>query len=127
MQIDIFCEMQRPRELWGDDAYEHTLIEETLEQAQLADELGYGCWWQVEHHGSVEFSYSSAPELMLATIAQRTQNLRLGHSAVLAPHRFNHPIRVAERAAPAALRRGDHGGGKPHVGRGPSQSLRTVV
>ena len=27
MQIDIFSEMQRPRELWDDDAYEHTLIE----------------------------------------------------------------------------------------------------
>lgn len=99
MQIDIFSEMQRPRELWDDDAYEHTLIEETLEQAELADELGYGCWWQVEHHGAVEFSYSSAPELMLTTIAQRTKNLRVGHSAVLSPHRFNHPIRIAERAA----------------------------
>ncbi len=99
MQIDIFSEMQRPRELWDDDAYEHTLIEETLEQARLADELGYGCWWQVEHHGAVEFSYSSAPELMLTTIARETERLRVGHAAVLSPHRFNHPIRVAERAA----------------------------
>ena len=99
MQIDIFSEMQRPRELWDDDAYEHTLIEETLEQARLADELGYGCWWQVEHHGAVEFSYSSAPEMMLTAIARGTERLRVGHSAVLSPHRFNHPIRVAERAA----------------------------
>ncbi|MYB42390.1 MAG: LLM class flavin-dependent oxidoreductase, partial [Chloroflexi bacterium] len=99
MQIDIFSEMQRPRDLWDDDAYEHTLIEETLEQAQLADELGYGCWWQVEHHGAVEFSYSSAPELMLTAIARGTERLRVGHSAVLSPHRFNHPIRVAERAS----------------------------
>ena len=99
MQIDIFSEMQRPRELWDDDAYEHTLIEETLEQARLADELGYACWWQVEHHGAVEFSYSSAPEMMLTAIARGTERLRVGHSAVLSPHRFNHPIRVAERAA----------------------------
>ena len=99
MQIDIFSEMQRPRELWDDDAYEHTLIEETLEQAQLADALGYGCWWQVEHHGAVEFSYSSAPELMLTAIARGTERLRVGHSAVLSPHCFHHPIRVAERAA----------------------------
>jgi alkanesulfonate monooxygenase SsuD/methylene tetrahydromethanopterin reductase-like flavin-dependent oxidoreductase (luciferase family) len=65
----------------------------------LADELGYGCWWQVEHHGAEEFSLSSAPELMLAALSQRTSRIRLGHAAVLAPGRFNHPIRVAERAA----------------------------
>jgi alkanesulfonate monooxygenase SsuD/methylene tetrahydromethanopterin reductase-like flavin-dependent oxidoreductase (luciferase family) len=36
---------------------------------------------------------------MLTAISQQTRRIRLGHSAVLAPFRFNHPIRVAERAA----------------------------
>ena len=100
MKIDIFSEMQHPKELWGDDGqYEHRLFEQTLEQAKLADEMGYGCWWEVEHHTAVEFSFSSAPELMLTAIAQNTNQIEVGHAAVLAPARFNHAIRVAERAA----------------------------
>ncbi|WP_438021073.1 LLM class flavin-dependent oxidoreductase [Sorangium sp. So ce315] len=97
MKIDIFTEMQSPRP-WSKD-HEHRIIMETLEQAKLADSLGYGCWWQVEHHTAEEFSYSSAPEIMLAAISQHTKTMRLGHSSVLAPFRFNHPIRTAERAA----------------------------
>ena len=84
MKLDIFTEVQKARAAWGDD-HEQDVIEETLEQARLADELGYECWWQVEHHGATEFSYSSAPELLLTAISQRTSRLRLGHSGVLAP------------------------------------------
>ncbi|MGW1717646.1 LLM class flavin-dependent oxidoreductase [Streptomyces sp. NPDC002156] len=98
MKIDIFSEIQGPRPWQGDD-HEHQRISQTLEQAVLADELGYGCWWQVEHHGAEEFSLSSAPELLLAAISQRTSRIRLGHAAVLAPPQINHPIRIAERAA----------------------------
>ena len=99
MRLDVFTEMQQPKELWTGPDHEHRLIQETLEQAQLADQLGYGVWWQVEHHTAVEFSYSSAPECMLTAIAMRTKNIHVGHSSVLAPARFNHPIRIAERAA----------------------------
>ncbi|SFW79480.1 LLM class flavin-dependent oxidoreductase [Amycolatopsis australiensis] len=97
MKIDLFNEIQNPRP-WP-DGHEQLRFRQAIEQAVLADELGYGCWWQVEHHGAGEFSLSSAPELMLAALSQRTSRIRLGHSAVLAPGRFNHPIRVAERAA----------------------------
>jgi alkanesulfonate monooxygenase SsuD/methylene tetrahydromethanopterin reductase-like flavin-dependent oxidoreductase (luciferase family) len=99
MRLDVFSEMQHPKELWGSADHEHRLFQETLEQAKLADELGYGVWWQVEHHAAGEFSYSSAPECMLTAIAMSTKNLHVGHSSVLAPARFNHPIRIAERAA----------------------------
>ncbi len=98
MKIDVFCEMMKPKMFFG-EGQEHNLIRETLEQAQLADELGYGCWWQVEHHAAPQFSYSSAPELMLTAIARATRRLRIGHAAVLAPHAINHPVRIAERAA----------------------------
>jgi alkanesulfonate monooxygenase SsuD/methylene tetrahydromethanopterin reductase-like flavin-dependent oxidoreductase (luciferase family) len=97
LKIDMFTEIQDPRP-WTDD-HEHRRIVQALDQAKLADEMGYGCFWQVEHHAGGEFSLSSAPELMLTAIAQHTRRIRLGHSAVLAPFRFNHPIRVAERAA----------------------------
>ena len=97
MKIDIFNEIQNPRP-WRDD-HEHNRFQQAIDQAKLADQLGYGCWWQVEHHGAEEFSLSSAPELLLAAISQHTSRIRLGHAAVLAPARFNHPIRIAERAA----------------------------
>ncbi|MFY1827594.1 LLM class flavin-dependent oxidoreductase [Myxococcus fulvus] len=99
MRLDIFSEMQHPKERWTGADHEHQIIRETLEQARLADEMGYGVWWQVEHHTAVEFSYSSAPEVMLTAIAMGTKNIHVGHSAALAPARFNHPIRIAERSA----------------------------
>lgn len=98
MKVDIFNEIQDPRP-WATEDHEHVRIAQALEQAELADELGYGCWWQVEHHGAEEFSLSSAPELFLAALSQRTSRIRLGHAAVLAPREINHPVRTAERAA----------------------------
>ena len=65
----------------------------------LADELGYHCVWEVEHHGLYEYSHSSAPEVFLSFVAARTKRIRLGHGVTLTPHRYNHPIRIAERIA----------------------------
>ncbi len=96
-QLDVFSELQRADPV--DPSREHQVYFDAIEQAQLADELGFGCWWSVEHHGATRFSYSSVPEMMLGAIAQRTERLGLGHSGVLAPFNINHPIRVAERAA----------------------------
>jgi alkanesulfonate monooxygenase SsuD/methylene tetrahydromethanopterin reductase-like flavin-dependent oxidoreductase (luciferase family) len=96
VEIDIFCEVEKAGLQPGQEGQ---LFRETLAQAELADKMGYGCWWEVEHHGAVEMSYSSAPELMLTAIAQRTRRMRIGHAAVLAPHNINHPVRIAERAA----------------------------
>ncbi len=94
MIFDLFNELQRPR-----PHDEHAVFTGALEQAVLADELGYGCWWSVEHHCTPDFSYSGAPELMNTAIAMRTERLRIGHAGVLTPFRINHPLRVAERAA----------------------------
>ncbi|HKC49619.1 MAG TPA: LLM class flavin-dependent oxidoreductase [Myxococcota bacterium] len=101
MKFDVFCEIQKAS---GDAAsaradHERELFRETREQAMLADELGFRCWWEVEHHGAVEFSWSSAPEVFLAYLSQHTRRIHLGHAGVLAPFRINHPLRVAERAA----------------------------
>ncbi|MFI5316534.1 MAG: LLM class flavin-dependent oxidoreductase [Myxococcota bacterium] len=97
MKFDVFCEIQKAKP-WAAN-HERELFRETLEQAVLADELGFRCWWEVEHHGAVEFSWSSAPELFLAYLSQHTRRMHLGHAGVLAPFRINHPLRVAERAA----------------------------
>ncbi|MEZ4330965.1 MAG: LLM class flavin-dependent oxidoreductase [Myxococcota bacterium] len=94
MKFDVFCEAQRvgPRD-------ERGLYRDVLEQARLADALGFQTWWMVEHHGAGEYSYSSAPELILSWIATQTDRIRLGHSGVLAPFKINHPVRAAERGA----------------------------
>jgi alkanesulfonate monooxygenase SsuD/methylene tetrahydromethanopterin reductase-like flavin-dependent oxidoreductase (luciferase family) len=97
MILDVFSELQKAKP-WGPEPEQSVLLE-AVEQAKLADALGYGCWWTVEHHGAVEFSYSSAPEIVVAVLAQHTRRLRFGHSGVLAPFKINHPLRVAERAA----------------------------
>jgi alkanesulfonate monooxygenase SsuD/methylene tetrahydromethanopterin reductase-like flavin-dependent oxidoreductase (luciferase family) len=96
VKIDMFCEVEKANMQPGQDLQ---LLQETLAQAELADKVGYDCWWEVEHHGAVDLSYSSAPELLLTAISQRTKRMRIGHGAVLAPHNINHPIRIAERAA----------------------------
>ncbi len=80
-------------------AAERQAFHDAVAQATLADELGYHCVWAVEHHGLYEYSHCSAPEVLLAFIAARTQRIRLGHAVTLTPHRYNHPLRVAERVA----------------------------
>lgn len=97
MILDIFSELQRARP--GAPDHERQLLPDAIAQARLADELGYGCWWNVEHHGAPGFSYSSAPEMMPVLLSQHTERLRFGHSGILAPFAINHPVRIAERAA----------------------------
>ncbi len=80
-------------------ATERQAFHDAVAQAVLADELGYHCVWAVEHHGLYEYSHCSAPEVLLAFIAARTSHIRLGHAVTLTPHRYNHPMRVAERIA----------------------------
>jgi alkanesulfonate monooxygenase SsuD/methylene tetrahydromethanopterin reductase-like flavin-dependent oxidoreductase (luciferase family) len=98
MKFDIFCEIQKAFP-WRADEDEASLIRDTLDQARAADRAGFEIWWQVEHHGAPQFSYSAAPEVMLTAIALATKRLRVGHAGVLIPYKINHPLRVAERAA----------------------------
>jgi alkanesulfonate monooxygenase SsuD/methylene tetrahydromethanopterin reductase-like flavin-dependent oxidoreductase (luciferase family) len=95
--FDMFNELQRPRP-WA-PGHEQQVFRDGIAQAELADAMGYDCWWMVEHHCTPEFSYSSTPEMMNAVLTQRTERIRLGHSGVLSPFKINHPLRVAERAA----------------------------
>src|SRR5262245_50773489 len=97
MKFDLLYELQAP--LPHDDRTMYRLYNEALQQIELADRLGFDTVWAVEHHFLTEFAYSSAPEVFLSAAAQRTKRIRIGHGVVLLPHRFNHPIRVAERVA----------------------------
>src|ERR1700751_4381523 len=89
--------------------------DECLEQTMLADRLGYKGVWFTEHHFLPGFSYSSSPELVLAHLAARTKNIRLGHGIVLLPFHINHPLGVADRIATLDLLsngRVEFGGGR---------------
>jgi len=97
MKFGLFYEHQLPRP-WSEDA-EYDLLRDALEQCALADALGFDYVWEVEHHFLEEYSHSSAPEVFLAAVSQRTKHLRLGHGIVQTPPGFNHPARVAERIA----------------------------
>src|SRR5918996_1077067 len=97
MKIGLFFEHQLPRP-WRDGA-ERAVLHEALEQCELADSLGIDYVWEVEHHFLEEYSHSSAPEVFLAAVSQRTRRMRLGHGIVQTPPPFNHPARVAERIA----------------------------
>jgi len=95
MKFGIFYEHQLPRD-W-DEFSEHKLIKNSLDQIELADQLGFEYAWEVEHHFLEEYSHSSAPEVFLAAASQRTKNIRLGHGIIQLT--TNHPARVAEKVA----------------------------
>jgi alkanesulfonate monooxygenase SsuD/methylene tetrahydromethanopterin reductase-like flavin-dependent oxidoreductase (luciferase family) len=97
MKISLFFEHQLPRP-W-DERSEYVAFTEALEQCELADRVGIHACWLVEHHFLEEYSHSSAPEVFLAAVSQRTRRLRLGHGIVQTPPPYNHPARVAERVA----------------------------
>ena len=91
MKFGLAYEMQRPV---LDD---HAVIEETLEQIILADEMGWDYVWFVEHHFLTGFSMSPCPEVMYGALSRLTKRIRLGFGVVILP--YHHPVRVAERVA----------------------------
>jgi alkanesulfonate monooxygenase SsuD/methylene tetrahydromethanopterin reductase-like flavin-dependent oxidoreductase (luciferase family) len=97
MKFGIFYEHQLPRP-WNEDS-ERVLIQNALDQVELADKLGFDYVWEVEHHFLEEYSHSSAPEIFLAACSQRTKNIRLGHGIIQTAPKYNHPARTAERVA----------------------------
>ena len=100
MKFGLFYELQLPKpadkEQWNPDD-ERKIYHDMLDQVALADSLGFDYVFEVEHHFLEEYSHSSAPEMMMAALSQRTKRIRLGHGIVLTPPAYNPPARVAER------------------------------
>jgi alkanesulfonate monooxygenase SsuD/methylene tetrahydromethanopterin reductase-like flavin-dependent oxidoreductase (luciferase family)/putative sterol carrier protein len=94
MRFGIFYEHQLPRP-WGDDG-EHRLLHHALEQIEIADRVGFDTVWVVEHHFLEEYSHSSASDVFLAAVSQRTKRIRLGLGILPLPLGYQHPARVAE-------------------------------
>lgn len=68
-------------------------LEYAVELAQVAEELGYDRMWLAEHHGSDAFA-SSAPEIITAYIAAKTNRIRLGTGGTMIMHYS--PLKMAE-------------------------------
>lgn len=65
----------------------------SIELARICDPLGYNRYWVAEHHNSPQFAGPS-PEILIASIASVTQNMRIGSGGVMLNHYS--PFKVAE-------------------------------
>ncbi|HEV7913651.1 MAG TPA: MsnO8 family LLM class oxidoreductase, partial [Albitalea sp.] len=101
----------------GEDA----AIRDTLELAQHCEALGYHRFWLSEHH-SLPTIVGSAPEILMAAIAARTERIRIGSAGVMLPHysalKVAEQFRVLEALAPGRIDLG--------VGRAPGGDMRTA-
>ncbi|MFJ7335899.1 LLM class flavin-dependent oxidoreductase [Streptomyces sp. NPDC101110] len=78
---------------------EQQMLRDAVEQAVFAEQVGFDRIWAVEHHGLKWYSHMSASEIFLTWVAARTERIRIGHGVVTLPFAYQHPVRVAERAA----------------------------
>ncbi len=69
-------------------------LQDSVALAQKAEQFGYGRVWYSEHHNMGSIA-SSAPAVLIAHIASRTERIRLGSGGVMLP---NHsPLVIAEQ------------------------------
>lgn len=96
-------------------------IEKAVELAETAEKLGYYRMWMAEHHGSDSFA-SSAPEIILAYLAAKTSQIRIGTGGTMMMHYS--PLKMAEvfkTLSALAPGRVDYG-----VGRAPGGDQRSI-
>ncbi|MYC34596.1 MAG: LLM class flavin-dependent oxidoreductase [Chloroflexi bacterium] len=95
MQFGLLYECQRPFQ--GTEIDWNALYKETLEQCELADQVGFDNLWFVEHHFLTGFSGSPSQDAMFGALSRITKNIRIGYGVCILP--YHHPVRVAERVA----------------------------
>ena len=72
------------------------IVADEVEQMVLSEKLGFDSVWLTEHHYA-DYGISSAPSVLLATVAARTERVKLGMAVWVLP--FHHPLRLAEETA----------------------------
>jgi luciferase family oxidoreductase group 1 len=68
-------------------------LHSTVALAEEADRLGYRRYWLTEHHNTASLA-GTAPEVLSAHVASRTESIRVGAGGVLLSHYS--PLKVAE-------------------------------
>jgi alkanesulfonate monooxygenase SsuD/methylene tetrahydromethanopterin reductase-like flavin-dependent oxidoreductase (luciferase family) len=71
-------------------------IDDLIEQACLAEQLGFSDIWLTEHYFTGESVYNDSL-MFAAALAMRTRRVRLGFAVVQMP--FHHPVRLAVQLA----------------------------
>jgi alkanesulfonate monooxygenase SsuD/methylene tetrahydromethanopterin reductase-like flavin-dependent oxidoreductase (luciferase family) len=94
MKFDLYIFNSYVPELDGDGP---ELYAKWLEQAELAEELGFHCVWLTEHHFGRFGGMMPNPQIIMAALAQRTKRIRLGTAVTLLP--LHNPLRIAEDIA----------------------------
>jgi len=100
-------------------AGDRKVFDDIVEQAVLAEQMGFDVIWCVEHTALTNYAHMSAPETVLAFLAGKTSRIHLGHGVVCLPPAMNHPVKVAERIATLDLL--SHGRMHFGVGKGGTQ------
>jgi probable F420-dependent oxidoreductase len=88
-----------PNYVMGVDPPFDVYYRDLMEQIELAEELGFECFWFTEHHLMQYGGPSPNPAQLIAAAAARTSKMRLGCSVSVIPLR--HPVHIAEDYAVA--------------------------
>ena len=96
-------------------------VRDTLDLAVTCERLGYHRFWVSEHHNHPTI-VGTAPEILMAAIAARTEIIRIGSAGVMLPHyapfKVAEQFRVLDALAPGRIDLG--------VGRAPGSDGRTA-
>ena len=95
MQIGMFYQIQVPKPWTPTSDFDRYW--EMIDQIVLAEELGFRSVWLADHQFRTEWSHSSAPDVTLGAISQRTSQIRLGIAVAVPP--VEHPLHIAARTA----------------------------
>jgi alkanesulfonate monooxygenase SsuD/methylene tetrahydromethanopterin reductase-like flavin-dependent oxidoreductase (luciferase family) len=96
VKFGLFYEMYSPLDQPAEEA---KIIKHCVDQVVLADRYAFDYVWLTEHHFLGGFSHMSAPEVVFGAAAYATNHIRFGFGLALTPPQYNHPVRIAERAA----------------------------
>jgi luciferase family oxidoreductase group 1 len=81
-------------------------IRETIELALHCEALGYSRFWVSEHHNH-DSIVGTAPEILVAAIAAKTERIRVGPAGIMLPHyaalKVAEQFRVLEAIAPGRI------------------------
>ncbi|WP_427915480.1 LLM class flavin-dependent oxidoreductase [Ramlibacter sp. MMS24-I3-19] len=96
-------------------------IRQSVSLAERCEALGFHRFWLSEHHAHPTL-VGTAPEVLMAAVAARTQRIRIGSAGVMLPHyapfKVAEQFRVLDALAPGRIDLG--------VGRAPGSDQRTA-
>jgi alkanesulfonate monooxygenase SsuD/methylene tetrahydromethanopterin reductase-like flavin-dependent oxidoreductase (luciferase family) len=100
---------------WPEDRQPAQIMDETTQQVQYAEELGFHSAWLAEHHFT-RYSIGSSSLIVATHLAAKTSKIRVGTAVLVSP--LHNPLRLAEDTATLDLL----SGGRLDVGFGRGSS-----